>query len=402
MNDGWLEKQAGTVPVDVTILGVHVKSAGYPNVTFRIRDLLRSPMLRVQEINFPFSTSPGSGNSRLWILKSLHGIWFVLRLLYAHLHVMSVYFFRGRPHRLYVPYPAVIVLFCLSLLPRTWRPTFVIADCFISLYDTAITDRKFFSPDSWLARLLKSLESRAYRVADRVIVDTELNARYFTETFGLDSSKLMALPLSIDENHFRPAPYQPSANTCTVLFIGTFVPLQGVDVIASALMMLESRRDLRFRLIGTGQTAKTVAGIFNNQCPANVEWITQWMQSEELAREIREADICLGIFDAGPKAQRVWPLKNYAYMAVGRAMITADTLQAQQMLRRTNATPFMTVPAGDPAALADAVTKLAGDSDRRRMYAENAHRFYERELSSQKSVKQIALQFVHETNAVSP
>jgi glycosyltransferase involved in cell wall biosynthesis len=88
-------------------------------------------------------------------------------------------------------------------------------------------------------------------------------------------------------------------------------------------------------------------------------------------------------------------------MAVGRAMITAETLQARQMLRRTNATPFMTVPAGDPAALADAVTKLAGDSDRRRMYAENAHRFYERELSSQKSVGQIASQFMHETNAAS-
>ncbi len=401
MNDGRLERQPGTEPVDVTILGVHVKFAGYPNVTFRIRDLLRSPMLRVQEINFPFGASPGTGDSRLWVWKTLRGIWLVLRLLYAHLHVMSVYFFRGRPQRLYVPYPAVLVLLCLSLLPRAWRPACVMADCFISLYDTAITDRKLFSPDSWLARLLKSLESRAYRVADRVIVDTELNARYFIETFGLDSSKLMALPLSIDENHFRPAPYQPAANTCTVLFIGTFVPLQGVDVIASALMMLESRRDLRFRLIGTGQTAKTVADIFNNQCPANVEWITRWMQSEELAREIREADICLGIFDAGPKAQRVWPLKNYAYMAVGRAMITADTLQARQMLRRTNATPFMTVPAGDPAALADAVTKLAGESDCRRMYAENAHRFYEQELSSQKSVRQIASQFVREANAVS-
>lgn len=400
MSDGQQERQSGTEPVDVTILGVHVKSAGYPNVTFRIRDLLRSPMLHVQEINFPFGTSPGTRDSHLWIWKPLHGMWLVLRLFYAHLHVMSVYFFRGRPRRLYVPYPAVIVLFCLSLLPRGWRPACVMADCFISLYDTAITDRKLFSPNSWLARLLKSLESQAYRVADRIIVDTDLNARYFIETFGLDSLKLMALPLSIDENHFRPAPYQPSTNTCTVLFIGTFVPLQGVDVIAGALMMLESRRDLRFRLIGTGQTAKTVAGIFNNQHPANVEWITRWMPSEELAREIRDADICLGIFDAGPKAQRVWPLKNYAYMAVGRAMITADTLQARQILRRTDVTPFMTVPAGDPTALVEAITQLAGDSDRRRMYAENARRFYERELSSQKAVEQIALHFVREANAV--
>src|SRR3990170_5206715 len=41
-------------PVDVTILGVHVKSAGYPNVTFRVRDLAHAALLRTQEINFPF------------------------------------------------------------------------------------------------------------------------------------------------------------------------------------------------------------------------------------------------------------------------------------------------------------------------------------------------------------
>lgn len=235
-----------------------------------------------------------------------------------------------------------------------------------------------------------------------IVVDTDLNADYFTETFGLSPSKIMALPLSIDTANFRPAPYQPRDDSCTVLFVGTFVPLQGADVIARAAVALESRPNLRFRLIGSGQTAETVARIFGNRRPKNVEWITRWMSSEELAQEIREADICLGIFDAGPKAQRVWPLKNYAYMAVGRATITADTLQARQMLRRTDATPFMTVPAGDPAALADAVIRLAGDSDRRRMYAENAHRFYERALSSQKSTEQIALQFVRKANAVSP
>jgi glycosyltransferase involved in cell wall biosynthesis len=392
----------GAKPVEITILGVHVKSEGYPNVTFRIRDLFRSPLLRAQEINFPFGTASGYGSWRSGVWKPLRWLWMPLRACYAHLHVMSVYLIRGRPRRLYVPYPAAIVLFCLSLLPRTWRPACVIADCFISLYDTVITDRKLFSPNSWSAQLLKFLESRAYRVADRVIVDTDLNAKYFAETFGLDPSKLMALPLSIDETHFRPASYQASADVCTVLFVGTFVPLQGVDVIARAAMVLESRPDLRFRLIGSGQTAEAVARIFSNHRPENVEWITRWMGSEELAQEIREADICLGIFDAGPKTQRVWPLKNYAYMAVGRAMITADTSQARQMLLRMDATSFMTVPAGDPMALADAISSLAGDPDRRRMYAENARRYYESELSSQKAVEQIAMQFARGSNAVSP
>lgn len=387
-------KQEKLEPVDVTILGVHVKSTGYPNVTFRIRDLARAALLRTQEINFPFRRMTPYDVIRARAWKPLKLMWSVIRLIYAHVYVLLAYLWRGRPRRLYIPYPSVIVLFCLSLLPRSWRPTYVMADCFISLYDTVITDRKFLSSGSWAARALRSVESWAYRAADMIVVDTDLNASYFTETFGLAPSKLMALPLSIDVDNFRPTPYQPHGNSCTVLFIGTFVPLQGADVIARAAIALESHRNVRFRLIGSGQTAETVRRIFANCQPTNVEWITQWMGSEDLAREIQGADICLGIFGTGPKTQRVWPLKNYAYMAIGRAIITGDTSQARCMLQQADIAPFLIIPQGDPAALASAIITLAEDSKRRGIYAESARRFYEKNLSPQTAIDQIVMQFM--------
>ena len=64
------------------------------------------------------------------------------------------------------------------------------------------------------------------------------------------------------------------------------------------------------------------------QC-ANVEWERGWQSAEALAAAIRAADICLGIFGAGDKAQRVWPLKNYSYIAVGRDLISDDTPEAR-------------------------------------------------------------------------
>jgi glycosyltransferase involved in cell wall biosynthesis len=402
VSPGQEEKPESPEPVDVTILGVHVKSTGYPNVTFRLRDLAHAVPLRTREINFPFRRVRPHYGMRLRAWKPLKFVWSALRLAYAHLYVLLAYVWRGRPHRLYVPYPSAIVLFCLSLLPKSWRPEYVVADCFISLYDTVITDRKLLSSKSLAARVLRFVESRAYWTADRIIVDTDLNASYFAETFGLAPSKIMSLPLSIDADSFRPAPYQPRSNSFTVLFIGTFVPLQGVDIIARAALALESRQDVRFRLIGSGQTADAVERIFANRHPGNVEWITQWMDNEELAREIRGADICLGIFGTGPKTQRVWPLKNYAYMAVGRAIITGDTSQARHMLQQTDAVPFLTVPPGDPAALASAIAKLAGDPERRRKYAENARCYYEKYLSPQKALEQIILQFTRASTAVIP
>jgi glycosyltransferase involved in cell wall biosynthesis len=221
------------------------------------------------------------------------------------------------------------------------------------------------------------------------LVDTDLNAAYFTETFGITASRILVLPLSIDESVFQPAAYRPGGDTCTVLFIGTFVPLQGVDVIAQAAVILSGRKDIRFRIIGHGQTAITVERIFVSGRPANIEWITQWMDSERLAEEIRSADICLGIFGTGSKTQRVWPLKNYLYMAIGRSIITGDTSIAKNFLKREDPAPFLTVPNGDPDALAAAIADLADSFDRRKRYAINASLFYNKHLSSSIALEQI-------------
>lgn len=375
-------ERLGAAPADITILGVHVKSEGYPNVTFRIRDIQSTPQLQTREINFPFCArnSCHALHSRFWRLLKLP--WAAIRLIYAHIHILLAYIWHGRPDRLYIPYPSTFVLVCFLLLPRSWRPAYIVADCFISLYDTVVTDRKLIPPGSWAARSLKSLESRAYRSADVIVVDTDLNASYFTETFGIAASKILVLPLSIDDSVFRPASYQPHDNSCTILFIGTFVPLQGVEVIAQAAAILGARNDIRFRIIGSGQTAEAVKRIFASKRPANVEWITRWMDSEHLAEEIRNADICLGIFGTGPKAQRVWPLKNYAYMAIGRSIITGDTLQTRHMLQQADSALFLTVPNGDPEKLATAIISLAQSQERRKGYVKNARYFYDTKLSS--------------------
>lgn len=381
-------------PTNVTILGVHVKSTGYPNVTYRIRELKQSPQLRTQEINFPFCVFSLHQRNRSRAWKLLRLLWAAVRLTYAHLYILFAYFWHGRPDKLYIPYPSALVLFCLSMLPKAWRPRYVVADCFISLYDTAVTDRGLISPSSWAARALKSLESRSYRAADIIVVDTDLNASYFRETFGLTPSKVIALPLSIDESVFRPAPYLPSGDSCSVLFIGTFVPLQGADVIAQAAVILGARHDVRFRLIGSGQTAEAVERVFAGGRPENVEWVTQWVDSERLAEEIRDADICLGIFGAGSKAQRVWPLKNYAYMAIGRAIITGDTQLSRRMLQQSDSAPFMTVPHGDPVALAAAIVTLAQQPERRKYYAKNARLFFDRNLCSRIAHEQLVSHLV--------
>ena len=81
-----------------------------------------------------------------------------------------------------------------------------------------------------------------------------------------------------------------------------------------------------------------------------------------IVQQIRNADICLGIFGDGPKAQRVLPYKIYYYLTLGMPVVTAKTDTATRVLAECQGLgiemPFLLVPAGDPQSLANALTRL--------------------------------------------
>lgn len=376
-------------PSQLTILGVYIKSDAYPNVKYKVTGLLQAKNLMIREINFPLDFIQRIGRQRSGILTFTRLIGSALRFGYAHIRIVLSAIHLDHPSNLYIPYPAVFVLYLLSFFPKRWRPNKICIDAFISIYDTVVEDRKLVSPRNPFARLLYAIEKRAYQNADLILVDTEQNSLYLSSTFKVPVERVMALPLSINEEIYAPDPYIPQANRCNVLFIGTFVPLQGVEVIAKAITLLRTYQNIHFHLIGDGQTSKNVAAILGSTDLNNVSWERHWQDTTTLAGAIKQSDICLGIFGNSEKCQRVWPLKNYAYMAIGRAIITADTNAARTILTDCEKRPFMTIPADGPEELARAIVQLANDPEQRVSYAEASRLYYEQHLSNAVSINKL-------------
>ncbi len=359
------------------ILGVHMNSEAYPNTRFRLEALKRSELFEVTEINFPLSSANLSRINGA-IRKFGSGV----RGLFAHVFVITRYVFSKKSDIVYVPYPAVFVLFMLSLLPGKLRPRSVVADAFISLYDTIVNDRALLAPRHAASRMLFWVEKKAYAFSRKVIVDTPQSARFLSALFDVEESKVEAIPLSTDEDNFLPTPYRQEADgLCRVLFVGTLVPLHGVETILAAASLLVDRKDIVFKIIGDGQDARKVEE-WKSKHDVPLQWERAWQSSAQIASEIGQADICLGIFGAGNKAMRVCPFKIYAYAAVGRPIITGDTDWAREMLARTGEQFFETVPVADPTALARKISRLADDSNLREMHASYSRKFYDEQLSN--------------------
>jgi glycosyltransferase involved in cell wall biosynthesis len=356
------------------ILGVQLESEGYPNVLHRVAALQRSEQFSVSKIHYPAWASTTQSSSGLGRL--LRNFW---RMLAAHCAALFGYLRHPRTDCIYVPYPGTILLWLMSFLPR--RSNRVVVDTFISLYDTVVLDRGLLREGGLVARLLFLLERRALRSATINIVDTPLSAAYLCELFGLPAEQVLAIPLSTNEETFVPVPTGAVSQRCRVLFVGTLIPLHGVQTITAAAALLSSRKDIDITVVGDGQEAGLVeqALLASAGC---LGWQRQWMSSEEMAEAIAAADICLGIFGATEKAGRVLPFKLYAYTRIGRCIITAATECTASLTADLDYRPWHEVPAADPHALAEAIIELTEAPALRAEFADNAARFYRERLSN--------------------
>ena len=233
---------------------------------------------------------------------------------------------------------------------RRLRKKPVIEDFFISLYDTLVQDRKKFSPDSLPAKLLKKLDEKALSLGDRVITDTKAHADYFVQDLACDPNKTEVLYLEADKNIYRPMPAKKKAGSpFHVLYFGSILPLQGVDVVLDAVRLFKDDPSFTFEIIGPLKS-----GAAPEQ--DNLTCIP-WLSQEDLAEHIAAADLCLaGHFSASiDKAKRTIPGKAYIYRAMEKPMILGDT-PANHELYTEDAVTFFT-PLGDAQALSETIRK---------------------------------------------
>ena len=236
----------------------------------------------------------------------------------------------------------------LAAARRAARDRPVVFNPLVSLTDTLVGDRGRFHDGSLAARTLERIDRYAFRSADLVVADTTAHARFLRDLRGRDDVAVCFV--GAEDRLFAPGwePVEPF----TALFVGKLIPLQGVETILAAA---REAPDLRFRVVGSGQLGPLLGGR-----PANVEHVP-WVEYERLPGEIRRAGCALGIFGTTEKAQRVIPNKAFQALACGAPLVTADTRAARELLVHEESA--LLVPAGDAAALATAVRRLAEDAD---------------------------------------
>lgn len=217
----------------------------------------------------------------------------------------------------------------ISILAKILSKKKIVADPIVSLYDTMVFDRKKVSRFSFKAAYYYVLDWLLCRLCDVVIMDTAANADYFRRTFKSPVSKFRRLFIGTEEKTMRPAAAEEKGDKFIVHFHGFFIPLYGVEHIVKAAKLLEEE-DVVFNIIGRGQTYKQVRKVSEDIGVKNVNFIDP-VAYDKIPDYIKRADVVLGIFGDTGKASRVVPNKVYDAVAMGKAVLTADTPAVREL-----------------------------------------------------------------------
>lgn len=198
----------------------------------------------------------------------------------------------------------------------------IIMDFFISVYDTLICDRKKFKDGGLIAKICHKLDENTLKKADHVITDTKAHADFFIHEFSGNRDVFETIYLEADQTIYFPRLQNRTEalkDKFVVLYFGSILPLQGVDVVLDVIRELKECPDIYFDIIGP------IPGKYHKPIQENVCY-TEWLSQEELAEHIANADLCLaGHFNGNiEKAKRTIPGKVFIYEMMGKQMVLGD------------------------------------------------------------------------------
>lgn len=263
---------------------------------------------------------------------------------------------RPTPHTLLVTFPGYYLMPLAWFLTRYPRKQ-LIFDAFISISDTMVSDRKLVSWINPLAWVYYLADIISCHLADEVLIDTQAHKEFFARRFFLKRSRIRVIYVGTREDLFHPGPSEGKLpkNKFNVLFIGSYIPLQGIEYILHAAKILKDHKDIHFTLIGRGQTYDEMTTLAKKLQLPNVTFL-DFMPLEQLPTYLRSADCALGIFGLSDKADRVIAHKVYDAIACGIPLVTARNRAIEE--RFTDGKEVFLCEAGSPNSIANKILEL--------------------------------------------
>ncbi len=251
----------------------------------------------------------------------------------------------------------------------------IIYDAHISIWQSYCEERQKCRPDSLLGKLLFQIDRYNCMLADKILIDTKTHADYFSKTFSLPREKFIPIYISCENSLFHPSgqPRTHSASTTSLFWVGSGIPLQGLEVIIDA-MKLVTDLPVHLRIAGSSRILDKIRQRTIDEHTDNITFLGR-IPREQVITEIAESDICLGgHYSLIPKAGNVIAGKLYEMIAMRKPVIAGNNKAVRELF--THRENLFLCEMGSASSLADAISELYNSPDLREQLADSSYQLY--------------------------
>lgn len=206
--------------------------------------------------------------------------------------------------------------------------------------------------------LLRKLERHLYRAAARIVVLMPRADEYICR-LGILRDKIVWIPNGVELSEAGPAPMQPGEDVFTLMYFGAHGRANGLDNILEAMGQLRAvSPDLRvrLRLVGDGPLKPSLIEQAQRLGLDNVVFQPP-VPKTAIPGLAAEADaFVVNLIDLPIYRYGISLNKLFDYLAAGRPVVFAGTSVNNPV---AEAKAGISVPPGDPDALADAIARMA-------------------------------------------
>lgn len=228
----------------------------------------------------------------------------------------------------------------------------------------------------WLERFL-------YRNADQVVVNSP---GFIDHVQSAGARHVELVPNGADAGMFNPHAKGTKFRQTNGLgerFIALYAGAHGISndleiVLSAAKIIQEKNSEIFFALIGDGKEKPALENQAENLALDNLIFIPP-APKNEMPEVLAAADACIAILKPVPLYATVYPNKVFDYMAAGRPVVLAIDGVIREVVEKAEA--GITVPPGNPNALAEAVHYLANHPEERISFGFNGNEYVKKNFN---------------------
>lgn len=223
-------------------------------------------------------------------------------------------------------------------------------DEFINLVEWAVYEHKKIKAGTLPARMLYKLYRGWLKRSNVILADTQAHADYSAKLMKIPIAKFRSVPVSTDEEVFKPQKDVAKQDGFQVFYYGNMLPLHGLQYVIEAATSLRDQ-DVHFLLVGGGE--KVVAEIEKAKEQGAHITHKKWVPFEQLPVVAGQSALCLGgPFGGTLQSRMVTTGKTYQFLAVGAPTLVGAT---EEKVALVDGKSCLMVPQADAQALADKI-----------------------------------------------